>query len=193
MYLLDGVPLSPDAAFEHDGVVYPPNWIRLSTPDERAAIGITEVAEAPRPDDFYASVVADPVNHGQWIVTPYTPEEMKPRLEQYSRQQREVRVNAGVEHTVGGEPMVIPTDAQTRDVFFNYRIIQDRPGAPVVTPHDFGSKVVKLTENQLLAIEQKMENRVYDSLTTQLDLQASIAAGTTTTKEQIDAAYASVP
>ena len=38
MFLLDGEPISPDVPFEHDGVVYPPNWITLATPEEREAI-----------------------------------------------------------------------------------------------------------------------------------------------------------
>ena len=54
MFLLDGKPLSPDVAFTHDGIRYPNNWLRLATPEERAAIGITEVPD-PTPYDqrFY--------------------------------------------------------------------------------------------------------------------------------------------
>jgi hypothetical protein len=193
MYLLNGVTLSADMPFTFNGFNYPANWIRLSSPADKAAIGMTEIIEAPRPDDFYQSVVADPVNHGQWIVTPYTPDEMKPRLENYSRQIRGYRELAGVEHNIGADVYVIPTDPQTRTQFFNYRIIQERPAGPITTPYDFGTKVVALSEGALLDIEQKMENRIQGCLLTQLNLQASIAAGTTTTKEQIDTAYAAVP
>ena len=43
MFILDGKPLSPDRAFTtSDGTQYPANWLRLSSPEERAAIGITE-------------------------------------------------------------------------------------------------------------------------------------------------------
>jgi len=43
MFLLNGHPLSPDSAFvTPDGTQYPANWLRLSSPEERAAIGITE-------------------------------------------------------------------------------------------------------------------------------------------------------
>jgi hypothetical protein len=45
MFVLDGKPLSPDVAFTHDGIQYPANWLRLATPEERAAIGITEVPD----------------------------------------------------------------------------------------------------------------------------------------------------
>ena len=41
MFILDGKPLSPDNAFTHDGINYPANWLRLATPEEREAIGIT--------------------------------------------------------------------------------------------------------------------------------------------------------
>jgi hypothetical protein len=54
MFILDGKPLSPDVAFTHDGVQYPANWLRLASPEERAAIGITEEPD-PTPYDqrFY--------------------------------------------------------------------------------------------------------------------------------------------
>jgi hypothetical protein len=54
MFLLDGKPLPIDVPFEHDGVRYPSNWLRLSSLEEKEAIGITEVPEQMRPDDrFY--------------------------------------------------------------------------------------------------------------------------------------------
>ena len=192
MYLLDGSTLSADMGFIHDGFQYPTNWIRHSTPAEKAAIGMVEIVEQPKPDDFYQSVVADPVNHGYWIVTPYTPAEMKPRLEAYSRQKRIDRELAGINQTIGTDTFVIPTDQATRDKFFSYRIIQERPAAPITTPYDFGTKVVALSEGTLLDIEQKMEDRIHDCLVTQLNLQTGIANGTITLKDQIEAAYAAV-
>jgi hypothetical protein len=54
MFILDGRPLSPDVPFEHDGISYPANWLRLATPEEREAIGITEVPDpAPYDQRFY--------------------------------------------------------------------------------------------------------------------------------------------
>jgi hypothetical protein len=72
MFLLDGHPISPDVAFVHDGVQYPANWLRLASPEERAAIGITEVPD-PEPYDqrFYWGPNV-PKDHGelvkQWTV-----------------------------------------------------------------------------------------------------------------------------
>ncbi len=55
MFLLDGKPLAVDTAFTtEDGTQYPANWLRLSTTDEKSAIGITEVPDPVRADDrFY--------------------------------------------------------------------------------------------------------------------------------------------
>jgi len=54
MFILDGKPLSPDVAFTHNGIQYPANWLRLATPEERAAIGITEEPDpAPYDQRFY--------------------------------------------------------------------------------------------------------------------------------------------
>jgi len=41
--------------FEIDGTVYPQNWLNLSTPEEKAALGLQEVTDANSPEDdrFY--------------------------------------------------------------------------------------------------------------------------------------------
>jgi len=54
MFLLNGNPISLDVAFTYNEIQYPSNWIRLASPAERAAIGITEAAD-PEPYDqrFY--------------------------------------------------------------------------------------------------------------------------------------------
>lgn len=60
MFQLDNKPLGLDAAFTtEDGTQYPSNWLRLASPEERSAIGITEVADAASYDDrFYWGVNA---------------------------------------------------------------------------------------------------------------------------------------
>ena len=50
MFLLNNQPISLDVEFTTpDGTRYPANWIRLASPAERAAIGITE---APDPEVY---------------------------------------------------------------------------------------------------------------------------------------------
>jgi hypothetical protein len=72
MFLLDGRPLSPDCAFSHNGVNYPSNWLRLSTLEEKKAIGITEVPDPPTWDqrfywgyDEHGDLI--PKDHGQLV------------------------------------------------------------------------------------------------------------------------------
>ena len=77
MFILDGKPLSPDRAFTtSDGRQFPANWLRLATPAQRAAIGITEQPDAPVYDQrFYWGYDNDgkliPKDHGelvdQWV------------------------------------------------------------------------------------------------------------------------------
>jgi hypothetical protein len=73
MFLLDGRPLSPDSAFTTpDGTQYPANWLRLSTLEEKEAIGITEVPDPPAYDQrFYWGYDKDgaliPKDHGQLV------------------------------------------------------------------------------------------------------------------------------
>ena len=53
-FKLNGNPLVVDVAFSHNDINYPANWLRLSTADEKKAIGITEVADSPTYDSrFY--------------------------------------------------------------------------------------------------------------------------------------------
>ena len=53
-FKLNGNPLAVDVAFTHNEIQYPANWLRLSSAEEKAAIGITEVADDPVYDSrFY--------------------------------------------------------------------------------------------------------------------------------------------
>ena len=55
-FQLDGKPLAVDVAFSHNDINYPANWLRLSTADEKKAIGITEVEDPKTYDSrFYNS------------------------------------------------------------------------------------------------------------------------------------------
>jgi hypothetical protein len=57
MFLLNGTPLGIDSPFTYNDTQYPSNWLRLASQAERAAIGITEVADAPWYDSrFYWGV-----------------------------------------------------------------------------------------------------------------------------------------
>jgi hypothetical protein len=61
MFMLNHKPLAIDTAFtvgEGDNAIqYPSNWLRLASPEERAALGITEVADPESYDDrFYWGV-----------------------------------------------------------------------------------------------------------------------------------------
>jgi hypothetical protein len=54
MFMLNDRPLAVDTPFTHNGIQYPANWLRLSSASEKAAIGITEVADpVPHDDRFY--------------------------------------------------------------------------------------------------------------------------------------------
>ena len=68
MFILDNRVLQLDTAFEHDGTSFPANWLRLATPEERAAIGITEIPDYPRPDDRFYWVSQNP--DGTWTAIP---------------------------------------------------------------------------------------------------------------------------
>lgn len=73
MFVLDGQPLALDTPFEANGTLYPANWLRLASPDERVAIGITEEPDPPYYDQrFYWGYDADgnliPKDYNQLVV-----------------------------------------------------------------------------------------------------------------------------
>ena len=58
MFLLNGQPLQLDTPFEVNGTSYPANWLRLTSIEEKNAVGITEVADTTvtYDDRFYWGV-----------------------------------------------------------------------------------------------------------------------------------------
>ena len=48
MLQLNGKTLQYDKAFVHDGIQYPANWLRLTSLEEKQAIGIVEVPDQPQ-------------------------------------------------------------------------------------------------------------------------------------------------
>jgi hypothetical protein len=57
MFLLNGNPLPLDTPFTIDGTSYPANWLRLTSIEEKNAVGITEVTDpvVQYDDRFYWS------------------------------------------------------------------------------------------------------------------------------------------
>lgn len=68
MFKLDGKTLPVGVPFTHNEIQYPANWLNLSTPEEKEAIGITEIAVQPRPDDRYYWVTDN--GDGTYTTTP---------------------------------------------------------------------------------------------------------------------------
>ena len=70
MFLLNGTPLGIDSPFTYNDTQYPSNWLRLASQEERAAIGITEVADPERYDDRFYWSVDNPKQLEDLTVTP---------------------------------------------------------------------------------------------------------------------------
>jgi hypothetical protein len=97
MFLLDGKRLPQDTPFEYNGVQYPANWLNLSTPEEKTAIGITEVAEQFRPDDRYYWVTDN--GDGTFTATPKDLDQLK--------------ANANTQIDVAAHSLLSPSDYMT--------------------------------------------------------------------------------
>jgi hypothetical protein len=72
MFVLGSTILSPDRPFTANGIQYPANWLRLSTLEEKQAIGIRELPDPPTWDQrFYWGYDEDgqliPKDHAQLV------------------------------------------------------------------------------------------------------------------------------
>lgn len=56
-------------AFEWDGIQYPQNWCNLSSPEEKAAIGMVDVVYGQYPNDQYYWVSQDAPDYKDGVVT----------------------------------------------------------------------------------------------------------------------------
>jgi len=91
MFLLNGNPLPLDTPFTVNGTSYPANWLRLTSIEEKNAIGITEVADTQvaYDDRFYWG--AD--NPKQLEDITVTPEEGEPYTQHGLKHQWIAQVN----------------------------------------------------------------------------------------------------
>lgn len=70
MFILNEKPLALDCAFTtEDGTQYPANWLRLASPEEREAIGITESEDEPWYDQRFYWGVGNPKDHTELVKT----------------------------------------------------------------------------------------------------------------------------
>lgn len=67
MYTLSGQPLSLDVSFTHNNIQYPSNWLRLSSAEEREAIGISEEPDPTPVDQRFYSDAGIPKDHAQLV------------------------------------------------------------------------------------------------------------------------------
>ena len=68
MFVLNGKPLALDRAFTtEDGRQFPANWLRLASPEERAAVGITEAPSEPSYDQRFYWGPNNPKDHAQLV------------------------------------------------------------------------------------------------------------------------------
>lgn len=71
MFQLNNKTIGLDTPFTDEaGTQYPANWLRLATPEQRAAIGITEVADPEPYDDRFYWGVGNPKQLNDETVTP---------------------------------------------------------------------------------------------------------------------------
>jgi hypothetical protein len=101
MFMFNGSPLALDTPFTSNDIQYPANWLRMTTMEEKEAIGITEVADPDRYDDRYYWGVGLPK---QLEDEEITPEDGQP----YTQKGLKSQVIAQIKQTAGS--LLAPTD-----------------------------------------------------------------------------------
>ena len=171
--------------FEHDGVLYPSNWFRCSTPAEREAIGAVEIVEQPRPDERYGYVNEDPANPGAWLFSPFPPEVMQPRLVDYARNKSWAIRSAGMPY---GEDKKIGLDADAL-AMINGMALMAQLDPQRTFNFDTGAGVVPMRATEALSFAGLVGAWVQGTFDKRTEVLAAIQAGTITTYEEVDAAF----
>lgn len=154
MFILNGTRLQLDQPFsDPDGVQYPPNWLRLSTPEERAFIGIIEIDEGTRPDDRYHIV-------SQNLDYTYSVEE-KPIATLRDIFRREIAAARYSAETAGTTIMGIPveTDRESQATFTGAAVRALRNPSYVVKWKS-RTGFVNLTNDQILDVADAVGDHV---------------------------------
>jgi hypothetical protein len=92
MFILNDKTLPVDTPFTHDNIQYPANWLRLTSLEEKTAIGIAEVADPVRADDRL-----------YWDGDITNPKALEDKLEENGSTTKGLKSNfiAQVKHTAG--------------------------------------------------------------------------------------------
>lgn len=98
-FLYQGKVYAAEQEIEIEDVNYVPGRLM---PEERTALGITEVIEQPMPDLRYGYANEDPATPGAWIFTPFPPEQLKKKLIDHAAAVRYGIESAPVDVTVAG-------------------------------------------------------------------------------------------
>jgi hypothetical protein len=169
------------------------------TPSQMTLAGVTTAELQPIPDEFYGPVQKDPDNPGQWIQTPYPPEEMQIRLHDYSAMIRSKIENGGM--MLSDSSHATPS---TRDVRAMYTTGSHNAGKknemnmtaklyPIVDGMPSSVPVFKkLSKKEIDQMDTDLMQFTESCFNIEANTSVAITAGATTTKEQIEAAYAPV-
>jgi len=99
MFLLNGKALPLDTPFSvgegDEKIQYPAKWLRLASTKERAAIGITEAVEQPRPDERYNYVQDN--GDGTYMAVPKDLGPLRDQVWELIKVERDLRKAGGVQ------------------------------------------------------------------------------------------------
>jgi len=168
-YVLNGITLKQGKGFTiADGTQFPPNWLRLSTDQEKQNLGIVWRDPPPKP-------------------TPPPP--TKDQLYQQSANVRWEIQDGGITVTFDVDPLLvvpIPTDDQTQRFLTAARVkITENPNY-VIESYKIGpNQYVSLTADMITLISERVEKHIQDCFTANKLVDAKIEDGTYTTNEDL--------
>ncbi len=181
MFILNGQPLREDVPFTHNGIQYPANWLRLSTFEEKIAIGITEVVQEPRPDDTIYWVTDN--NDGTYTATPKDLDTLKDIWRQKLKARRDKSQFGGM--LFNGIALQTDIDSQTKYVGAAVAAMLDNQY--LVTWKTADGNFVELTAAQIIGVSQAVRAHVQATYDNEAAISEYItAAGDLNTLQQID-------
>lgn len=181
MFLLNGQRLPEGAPFVHDGVQYPANWLNIASAEAKAAIGIIEVQEQPRPDDtlYWVSDNGD----GTFSAEPKDIDTLRAMWRDKLKARRDIAQFGGM--SLNGLTLQTDIDSQTKYVGAAVAAMLD--GAYTVQWKTGDGTFVELSAGQIIGISQAVREHVQHCYDNEAVLAAEIeSAGDLNSLQSID-------
>lgn len=180
--LSDGRVVQGDAPIEIDEAQHL-RGVAGMAPDERTALGITEVVEQPQPTGDFIFINEDPNVPGGWVVTPFPDERIKAELIAVAASARYAKETSGM--VFNGIPIATDDGRSQLKITQSYLAALADPNWSTV----WSEGGFAIDAPTMIAISKAFSEHTNNCFLTFDVVKKQIEAGALTTKEAVRAAF----